>query len=74
MKYIPREYLNQKVRLVQEDGRVLFGRITKIDLTFICFETKSKTSLLGIKILDHAIIGKDTFTSLKENGMLKSKP
>lgn len=30
--------------------------------------------LLGIKVLDHVIIGKDGFTSLKENGMLKSKP
>lgn len=72
MKHIPREYLNQKVRLVQEDGRVLFGRITKIDLTFICFETKSKTSLLGIRFIDDVSLVKHS--DISQSSPVESKP
>ncbi len=72
MKHIPREYLNQKVRLVQKDGHVLFGRIVKIDLTFICFETKSTTALLGIRFIDDISLVKHS--DISQSSPVESKP
>ena len=73
MKRVLREYLNQKVKLVQKDGRVLYGHITKIDLTFICFETKSKTALLGIRFIDDISLVKHDDIS-KSSPLMENKP
>ena len=44
--------------IVKKDGCEVFGYITKIDSTFICFETKSKTALLGIRFIQDISLAK----------------
>ena len=74
MKHIPQEYLNQKVKLTKRDGYIIYGYITEINRTCICFETKSKVSLLGIRFIEdislakHIDISPSSPTEKKQSG------
>ena len=40
-------FVNQKCKLVRIDGFVLYGIPREITLTYVLFETKQKTSMIG---------------------------
>jgi len=72
MKHIPPEYLNKKVKLINRDGFVVYGYITKIDSTFICFETKKKMSLLGIRFIEDISLAKRR--DISQSSPVENKP
>ena len=72
MKYIPREYLNKKIKLTRRNGSVVFGRIVEINRTCISFETKSKISLLGIAFIENISLAKRG--DISQSSPVENKP
>ena len=51
-------FLNKQVKLVKEDGFVLYGIIKKINNSSLLFETKQQTSVLDFRTIKEVITNK----------------